>query len=161
MLRNSLKLSNKLATRSFSTSSILARKASPIPNLFQDFTQPMCMVDSYNSLGFTTTSQFKSVGSMFILHGTPYQWNVEGDKFDKTFNLDSLRSLELVRPKPDLLIFGTGLQIKPLPKHLIKYLTNLGIQIEVMDTRNACSTFNLLIEEGRLVAGAFFLPKKN
>jgi hypothetical protein len=100
MLRNSLKLTNKLVTRSFSTSSILARKASPIPNLFQDFTQPMCMVDSYNSLGFTTTSQFKSIGSMFILHGTPYQWNVEGDKFDKTFNLDSLRALEMVRPKP-------------------------------------------------------------
>ncbi|KAL9055040.1 MAG: hypothetical protein Q9162_003805 [Coniocarpon cinnabarinum] len=55
--------------------------------------------------------------------------------------------LALVWPKPDLLIIGTGAKILPLEKHTRETLQTLGVRIEVLDTRNAASQFNLLATE--------------
>eukprot|EP00842_Homolaphlyctis_polyrhiza_P000441 jgi/Hompol1/1398/HPOL_003051-RA len=43
----------------------------------------------------------------------------------------------------------------PLPPLLRKYLASLGIQIEVLASRQAASTFNVLLQEGRNPAAAF------
>ncbi|KAF2708155.1 hypothetical protein K504DRAFT_477596 [Pleomassaria siparia CBS 279.74] len=55
--------------------------------------------------------------------------------------------LELIFPKPDLLIIGTGPGITPLSPAVRQYLIDLGIRIDVQDTRNAASQFNLLATE--------------
>jgi len=55
--------------------------------------------------------------------------------------------LELIFPKPDLLIIGTGSHITPLAPAVRKYLIDLGIRVDVQDTRNAASQFNLLATE--------------
>ncbi|KAJ4343409.1 hypothetical protein N0V95_006671 [Ascochyta clinopodiicola] len=55
--------------------------------------------------------------------------------------------LELVWPKPDLLIIGTGPSVLPLAPAVRKYLNDLGIRLEVQDTRNASAQFNLLATE--------------
>jgi NADH dehydrogenase [ubiquinone] 1 alpha subcomplex assembly factor 3 len=47
----------------------------------------------------------------------------------------------------DLLIIGTGPHITPLAPAVRKYLINLGIRVDVQDTRNAASQFNLLATE--------------
>ena len=60
-------------------------------------------------------------------------------------------------PPPELVIVGTGSRLVPLTQDLRRYFKELGIMMEVMDTKSACSTFNLLSEEGRLV-GACLLP---
>lgn len=69
----------------------------------------------------------------------------------------------------EILIFGTGKTVLPPPPHIKTYLNSLGIQVEAHNTvsgpgcahsmsdfekRNACSTYNLLAEEERLVAAA-------
>lgn len=75
--------------------------------------------------------------------------------------------------KLEILLLGTGKRISQAPPALRAYLNQLGIQVDVMDTvcepiiiwnvfllnvlpsqRNACSTYNLLSEEGRRVAAA-------
>ncbi|KAE8221147.1 hypothetical protein CF319_g5445 [Tilletia indica] len=67
------------------------------------------------------------------------------------------KALELVQPRPEILVFGTGRTVLPLPQNIKSYLNSLGVQVDVQNTRAACSTFNLLIEEGRRV-GAALLP---
>ncbi|KAK0535181.1 hypothetical protein OC834_001605 [Tilletia horrida] len=67
------------------------------------------------------------------------------------------KALELVQPRPEILVFGTGKTVLPLPQSVKSYLNSLGVQVDVQNTRAACSTFNLLIEEGRRV-GAALLP---
>lgn len=52
----------------------------------------------------------------------------------------------------EVLIFGTGKTVLPLPPSLRSHLNNLGIQVDVQSTHNASSTFNVLVEEGRKVA---------
>ncbi|KAF2404358.1 hypothetical protein EJ06DRAFT_469453 [Trichodelitschia bisporula] len=50
-------------------------------------------------------------------------------------------------PKPDLLIIGTGPTIVPISPATRKHINGLGIRVEVQDTRNAASQFNLLATE--------------
>lgn len=67
--------------------------------------------------------------------------------------------LELLWPKPDLLIVGTGSQIWPLSKETREHLNGLGVRIDVMDTRNASAAYNLLAtERGTDIVAAAMLP---
>lgn len=47
----------------------------------------------------------------------------------------------------DLLILGTGPSIVPVSPETRKHISDLGIRLEVADTRNAASQFNLLATE--------------
>jgi uncharacterized protein len=59
--------------------------------------------------------------------------------------------------KPEILILGTGaLQRFPQPE-LARVLAGSGAGVEVMDTRAACRTYNILAAEGRKVVAAILL----
>jgi len=75
----------------------------------------------------------------------------------------SLGLLELVHPKPDLLIVGTGGRLWMLSKEVREYIgTVLGCRLDVMDTANAAAAYNLLAKErgveGGAGVGALLLP---
>lgn len=55
--------------------------------------------------------------------------------------------LGAVWPRPDILIVGTGPRILPLAPATKSALQELGFRLEVLDTRNAASQFNLLATE--------------
>ncbi|KAI9199570.1 NADH dehydrogenase 1 alpha subcomplex assembly factor 3 [Polychytrium aggregatum] len=61
---------------------------------------------------------------------------------------------EVLHPTPEILVIGTGVRSHPLPENLRKYLHSLGIQIEILPTRHAASTYSLLLGDGRVVAAA-------
>lgn len=67
---------------------------------------------------------------------------------------EAWRVFEVASPRPEMVIFGTGKAVLPPPPNIRQYLNSLGIQVEAHDTRNACSTYNLLVEEERMVAAA-------
>lgn len=54
---------------------------------------------------------------------------------------------DLVWPKPDLLIIGTGPLVMPVSPTTRKHISDLGIRLEIQDTRNAAAQFNLLATE--------------
>ncbi|KAI5926442.1 hypothetical protein F4810DRAFT_539085 [Camillea tinctor] len=60
---------------------------------------------------------------------------------------ESLAMLDLLWPRPDLLILGLGPEIRPISPELRRYISSLGIRVEILDTRNASSQFNLLATE--------------
>lgn len=55
--------------------------------------------------------------------------------------------LDLAWPKPDLLVLGTGPKMLPISPETRKHINQLGVRIEVLDTRNAAAQFNLLATE--------------
>ncbi|KAI9333114.1 NADH dehydrogenase 1 alpha subcomplex assembly factor 3 [Obelidium mucronatum] len=67
---------------------------------------------------------------------------------------DAFRVFEVVSPTPEILVVGTGAQMQLMPQYLRNYLNSLGMQVEIMSTRHAASTYNLLVQEGRKVAAA-------
>ena len=61
--------------------------------------------------------------------------------------------------KPDVVIFGTGAaQRFPRPE-LARALAATGTGVEVMDSRAACRTYNILAAEGRKVVAAILIEK--
>lgn len=55
--------------------------------------------------------------------------------------------LEVVWPKPDLLILGVGGKMAELAPQARARLNALGVRVEIQDTRNAAAQFNLLATE--------------
>jgi uncharacterized protein len=60
---------------------------------------------------------------------------------------------------PELVLFGTGERLRFPAANLLAGLAANRIGSEVMDTRAACRTYNILAEEGRNVAAALIIPR--
>jgi len=65
----------------------------------------------------------------------------------------------IVELKPEILILGTGATQRFPPHELAKALATTGVGVEVMDTRAACRTYNILASEGRKVVAAILIEK--
>lgn len=63
---------------------------------------------------------------------------------------------ELV-PHPKIVLLGTGTRLIFPPSELITPLTQLGIGVEIMDTRAACWTYTALMAENRAVVAALLI----
>ena len=58
---------------------------------------------------------------------------------------------------PEVLILGTGRRIQFPPRRLFADLAAAGIGLEVMDTKAACRTFNILLSEDRAVVALLYI----
>ncbi|CAN4126035.1 unnamed protein product [Withania somnifera] len=65
-----------------------------------------------------------------------------------------LSIFQTVRPVPEILLLGCGRQIQPVNPELRAFIRSTGMKLEAVDSRNAASTYNILNEEGRVVAAA-------
>ena len=67
--------------------------------------------------------------------------------------------ISLINPLPDLLILGTGATTRPVTKKTRELIASLGLKIDIMDTRNAAASFNLLsTERGTEGVAAAMIP---
>ena len=71
--------------------------------------------------------------------------------------LADLHLARLATLRCDVLLLGTGLRQRFPSPALLRPLLEAGRGIEVMDTRAACRTYNILIAEGRVVAAALIV----
>lgn len=55
--------------------------------------------------------------------------------------------LHLLTLPADLLILGLGPEMRPLSPATRRYISSLGLRVDVLDTRNAASQFNMLATE--------------
>jgi len=60
----------------------------------------------------------------------------------------------LLHDKPELVIFGSGPNLRFPKPALLRGLIEQRIGVETMDTAAACRTFNVLVSEGRNVIAA-------
>lgn len=68
--------------------------------------------------------------------------------------LEAANFESIARLRPEIVIFGSGATILFPPQSLVRSLLDGHIGFEVMDTRAACRTYNVLMSEGRSVAAA-------
>jgi uncharacterized protein len=63
----------------------------------------------------------------------------------------------LAAMKPEILLLGSGRAFRFPPPALLAPLHAARIGVEVMDTRAACRTYNILLAEGRGVVAALIV----
>ena len=79
-------------------------------------------------------------------------WGITASK-----QLTAKHASSLLGHSPELVILGTGVR-QVFPRQEFNYtLMRNGVGCEVMDTRAACRTYNVLASEGRRVLGAFII----
>ena len=109
------------------------------------------IVAEYSEAGIVIANQnfsqaFVACGDEFITENVPQR--VE-DLSEDLMGTISARNV-------DIIILGTGIsQVFPDAAILLPALKH-GVGVEVMDTGAACRSYNVLVSEGRKVAGIFY-----
>lgn len=112
-------------------------------------------VAAYNSYGFRLTSGFHILGPCALFPRAVLHWNVpSAEKITPA----SLSLFCMLYPKLDILILGKGDWDAKVDKSIIKYLRSNKVNVEILPTEQACSTFNFLNSEHRVVAAALIPP---
>ncbi|WFU48943.1 Mth938-like domain-containing protein [Sinorhizobium terangae] len=107
-------------------------------------------IDAYGNGGFRF-ADMSHRGSVLMLPSGIYAWDtVEGDplsvdKFKRV--LDEAREIEV-------LLVGTGREIRPLPAELKAAMRAQNISSDPMSTGAAVRTYNVMLAESRAVAAA-------
>jgi uncharacterized protein len=63
----------------------------------------------------------------------------------------------LLELKPEIVILGTGAQLRFPRPEVARALAEAAVGFEAMDTKAACRTYNILMAEGRRVVAAIFV----
>ena len=75
-------------------------------------------------------------------------------------NFDALRAEDfdaLLTDHPEIVLLGTGARQRFPHPRLFASLARAHVGVEVMDTKAACRTYNILVAEGRRVLAALLL----
>lgn len=106
-------------------------------------------VAGYGDGGFRMgDSRFE--GSMMITPDGFYPWTVTDKSEISLENLEPLLNANGI----EIIIIGLGVNMAFLPKNIRSVFEEKKIAIEAMDTGAAARTYNVLLQEGRLVAAA-------
>ena len=98
--------------------------------------------------GYVAVNGTRYEGSVLVC-GREIEANWAPNGFD---GLDTTQFERLGNMGAEIVLFGSGdRQRFPRPE-LLKALITKGIGLEVMDTKAACRTYNILVAEGRHVA---------
>ena len=88
---------------------------------------------------------------------------VSGDRLQPAWaegGLDALTETQiegLLEWKPEIVLLGSGTRFRFPDPAAMAPLYRAGIGVEVMDTRAACRTYNILLAEGRNVIAALIV----
>jgi len=143
-------LLHKATRRTFHT---VPTQRSSFTNMLASDNPPPVQVSSITPSGILLADGLIIPSACIFLEGKVFLWDVP-EKLWEGWTKDHFEIFEAVVPKPELLLLGTGRTVTLPPPSLRSYMNEIGIQMDFMDTRNACSTYNLLSEEGRRVAAA-------
>ncbi|KAM7199056.1 Protein of unknown function (DUF498/DUF598) domain containing protein [Naviculisporaceae sp. PSN 640] len=129
---------------SFSQMDMLAQ--TPVPSTSID----VCAHDGFT---FNSGAIISHGDGALLVGGEAFAWRpwevapVLNSKGQFELSRESLALFESIWPRPDLLIVGMGKEIRPLSKETREIISALGMRVDVLDTRNAASQFNLLATE--------------
>ncbi|KAI8340462.1 NADH dehydrogenase 1 alpha subcomplex assembly factor 3 [Chlamydoabsidia padenii] len=116
---------------------------------------PNVGIEVITKQGFVLSNNVQVSQPLILVNGSPFLWKVSKDHIHSSdWDMESLCIFDLVSPKPELILFGTGSTFAPLPAHVRKHFHDMGVQVDIMNTKHAAATYNVLAEEGRRVAAA-------
>ena len=99
------------------------------------------------------------VGATPYMHSllVPLRGDVQRWQADGWASLTAGHFERLLALKPEVVIFGSGAQLRFVAPSLLRALIEARIGVETMDTAAACRTYNVLASEGREVVAALLL----
>ena len=108
-------------------------------------------IDGYGAGGFSFAGMSHR-GSILALPDGIHAWRIAG------FQALTPEAIALVFAQPrgsiELMLFGTGAFLAPLPKDIRTALNRHSIRCDPMATTHAVATYNILLGENRKVAAA-------
>ncbi|KAJ5131003.1 uncharacterized protein N7515_007042 [Penicillium bovifimosum] len=134
-------------------------------NVLGNIPAPTTAIDACLDSGFHLNNGVKvsNGDGLLLVGGEAFAWRpwkavgAENDRGAKDAMLNAKGQFELdesvwgilnlVWPKPDMLILGVGGSMFPLSPETRRHINSLGIRVDVLDTRNAAAQFNLLATE--------------
>ncbi|CAO2842152.1 unnamed protein product [Amaranthus hypochondriacus] len=119
-------------------------------NLIDNVPEDQLRFQEFDETGFKVNG-VKYEGSLLCVGNLLMSWSPK--KFTD-ITPQSLSIFQILRPIPEILIIGCGRHIQPVNSELRSYVRSMGMKMEAVDSRNAASTYNILNEEGRIVAAA-------
>ncbi len=100
--------------------------------------------------GYIEVNGARHAGNLVLEASSVRPWPVAGFEALRPEDFAIVLSLG-----PELVLLGTGSGHRLAPPHLTAWLARAGVALEAMDTGAACRTYNILVADGRRVAGAF------
>ncbi|XAR63317.1 hypothetical protein NMG60_11023214 [Bertholletia excelsa] len=119
-------------------------------NLIDNVPEDQLRFQGYTDEGFTVNGVTYE-GSVLCVGNLITSWSPK--RFTE-INADSLSMFRIVRPIPEILLLGCGRHIHQVDPEVKRFILSTGMKLEALDSRNAASTYNILNEEGRIVAAA-------
>lgn len=107
-------------------------------------------IDAYGDGGFRF-AEMSHRGSIMCLPSGIYGWRASEAAALAPADFDRLLA---EAAGIELLLVGTGGDLRPLPAQLRRVLKEAGLAVETMSTGAAVRTFNVLVAEDRAVAAA-------
>ncbi|KAK4662173.1 uncharacterized protein QC763_0110650 [Podospora pseudopauciseta] len=123
---------------------------------------PSTSIDVCHHDGFSLNSgvQITNGSGALLIGGEAFEWKpwltkdekgtrkkMINSKWQWEIDPESLGVLSVVWPRPDLLILGVGKYNRPISPKTRQAIGEMGMRVEVLDTRNAASQYNLLATE--------------
>jgi uncharacterized protein len=106
------------------------------------------LVSGYGA-GFIAVNNVRYETGVVVTPQEIRTWNVHGFEALTVADFGFVAAL-----KPEIVILGTGASQRFPRPELSRALAASGVGVEVMDSRAACRTYNVLATEGRRVAAA-------
>ncbi|KAI0127855.1 hypothetical protein BJ170DRAFT_595709 [Xylariales sp. AK1849] len=117
---------------------------------------PSTAIDVCTSSGFVLNNgaRITDGSGVLVVGGEAFKWRpwpttqrLQNPKGQFSISASSLSLLGQLWPRPDLLVLGLGPENRPITPELRRAIGEMGIRVEVLDTRNAAAQFNLLVTE--------------
>lgn len=105
-------------------------------------------IDSYGDGGFRLRGR-RFEGSVIVTPNGVYPLSATSREEIVPEVLDTIKAQQ---SDIEIVLFGVGSQLLPLPRETREWLVENGWSFDLMDTGAAARTFNLLLIEGRRVA---------
>jgi uncharacterized protein len=131
-------------------------------NVLADATAPLNNIDTItrDSVIFSSGTLVKNKVCLLlanqVLQFEPHYEIKNG--FIVEFAPESLEFLKLINPQPELFVIGLGSKSRLLSQMNLDFFQELGVRVEISDTKNAGRNFDLLATERPNQIGAILLP---
>ena len=107
-------------------------------------------IDAYGDGGFRFAGM-SHLGSLLCVPSGIYGWDLTGTG---EFSVEAFERVLAEQDEIEVLLVGTGTDLKPLPANLRERFRDAAILADPMSTGAAVRTFNVLLAEDRAVAAA-------
>lgn len=100
--------------------------------------------------GYVAVSGQRYEHPLLVIPGRAVEhWNVTSFETLTAADFDALLAMQ-----PEIIVFGSGATLRFPRPEIVRPLAEAGVGLEVMDTRAACRTYNILLSEDRKVLAA-------